>query len=133
MELQKKYLVLVKEIDLSAYAWQKGGKDLNENRYYMILRNGEFTTRWPENDKEYFSYNSQMPLKPELVVILVNSAEETEFAIYSKRMLWNYMLVFSSKVAKLDGKNWVFQGTSYSSDPNDRTSKIVCETYGPLQ
>lgn len=133
LELQKKYLVRIKEIELSAYAWQKGGEDLNKNRYYLVLRNGESTIRWPKNDKEYFSYNSQMLLKPELLVILANSGEETEIAIYSKRKLWKDKLVFSSQVAKLDGKNWVFQGVSYSSDPNDRSSKIVCETYGPLQ
>lgn len=132
LELQKKYLVRVKDIYLSEYACQKGGKAIEENRYYMILRIGNTSVRWPVNEKEYFSYDPNMPISPEVLVVFVNTGEETEIAIYSKVRLLKDALIFSSKVAKLDGKNWVFQGASYSSDPQDQSSKVVCETYGPI-
>ena len=117
---------------MSEYACQKGGKVVEENRYYMILRIGNTLVRWPVNEKEYFSYDPNMPISPEVLVVFVNTGEETEISIYSKVRLLKDALIFSSKVAKLDGKNWVFQGASYSSDPQDRSSKVVCETYGPI-
>ena len=110
IELQKKYLVRVKDIYLSEYACQKGGKVVEENRYYMILRIGNTLVRWPVNEKEYFSYDPNMPISPEVLVVFVNTGEETEISIYSKVRLLKDALIFHLKWPSWMGKTGFSRG-----------------------
>lgn len=130
LNLQQKYLVCVKDIFLTENLCLRGGKDLQKNRYYLKLKNGESSLRWPL-EKETFSLNPGNHFDPKFMTVLVNTGESTEITIFEQDK-GRDDVVFSSKVARLNGKNWVFQGKSYSTGPVDQRSFVICETYGPI-
>lgn len=131
LSLQKKYLVRLKSINLSSVAARKGGKKTDENRYYLVFQNGKEKVRWPAG-KATISIPSNREIHPECLMVLVNRGETTELKIFEQDK-GKDDLVFSSTVAKLDGKAWVFQGKCYPDDHDDSRSYMVCESFGPME
>ncbi len=129
LELGKTYLVRFKEIRLSEYALRKGGKDIEKSRYRIVLRVRKKKYPFPKEDK--LRLNAGQVTDPNVITILKNEGDETEVLVYETDFLRDD-LVFSARIAKLDGKSWVFQGKSTASDIADEESCVVIETYGPM-
>ena len=129
LSLQKRYLVRLKEINLSEVAIKKG-KTKDEQEYYVILRYGNDKYNYRKG-KDALRLAPGRSLNPQIYTIFNNTGEETEIAIYQKNKISDD-LVFSSKVARLDGRSWVFQGKAISSDIGDKYSYVVFDTFGPV-
>jgi hypothetical protein len=133
LQLKKHYLVRLKEINLSECAVRKADEDPKGCEYYVVLRRGDEEYRFRTGSEEAGSrlrIDAGTPIDPDVYTPLLNTGEETEVRIYERDWYLNpNELVFSSKVARLDGRTWAFQGTIHADDAADTGSYVVFETY----
>lgn len=132
LKLQEYYIVRLKEIGLTEYAAKKGEDDPADCRYYVELQCGAKTYTFRNSSAERFRLDTGRPFRPEIYTVFLNTGDETEVRIYEHDRIRDD-LVFSSRVARLDGRTWVFQEKVRASDTRGPGSYVVFETFGPLK
>ena len=127
----KTYLVRFKEIRVSQRAAEKGGSEGEAAEYYVELRQGK--SKYPFFKDSQPRLMPGSPLRPPaLFTPFNNTGDETEVRIYESDF-WGDDVVFSSRIPRLDGKTWAFQGKASSDDTSDTESYVVFETYDPFK
>jgi len=132
LKTSNRYLVRLKEIYLSSHALEKAGKIKDDDRYYVILRYGKEKYPFCKDKENNLIIYPDRSLNPQIYTIFNNTGDETEILIYKNNRIFDDV-IFSSKVLKLQGTSWVFQGKVPGSDLKDQVSYVVLETFGPIQ
>ncbi|HOZ48663.1 MAG TPA: hypothetical protein PLO37_15650 [Candidatus Hydrogenedentes bacterium] len=129
LELGEKYIVRMHSVHLSERAALKGENNPDDARYYVVLEQG--ANEYSFHEDEPLILPPGINTNPGIVTVLKNTGEETRLRIYEQDFLRDD-LVFSAKIAKIDGKSWVFIGKAVADDTSD-SSYALFETFGPLK
>lgn len=127
--LGEKYIVWIRTIHLSEAAALKGGKQIDQAKYYVVLKQG--TTKYPFLKDIPFALPADVGVNIPITTVLKNTGHSTEVQIYKKNRILRDALVFTSTIGKTDGKSWAFIGKATSDDIADE-SFVNIETFGPL-